>query len=169
MVNVISTPLASMTGALCRCFTLTRISQLFQKCQKVLVQSILTISGLPEPWPHQPRGEGAEREPGVGGDWGAPRPLQPAHPDDLHQRRWPDILRLEQCCRAGDFCLLLLFISCEQHEGAGDVPEDHNEHQDRGQLHILGVGSLHQRLQRQKDGEEKVCLSFLSAQPIRLT
>ena len=57
-----------------------------------------------------------------------------------------------------DFCLLLVFISCEQHEGAGDVPEDHNEHQDRGQLHILGVGSLHQRLQRQKDGEEKVCL-----------
>ena len=54
-------------------------------------------SGLPQPWPHQLRGEGAQREPGLGRDGRAPQPLQEAHPDDLHQCRRADFLRFEQC------------------------------------------------------------------------
>ena len=49
-----------------------------------------------------------------------------------------------------------------QWQGESDVPEDHDKHQDWGQLDVFRLCSLHQRLQRQKDWEEKVNLSRFS-------
>ena len=49
---------------------------------RIMTMKILffTTLGLPKPWPHQPRGKGAQREPGLGRYGGAPQPLQETHP-----------------------------------------------------------------------------------------
>ena len=46
-----------------------------------------------------------------------------------------------------------------QCQGESDVPEDHDKHQDWGQLDVFRFCSLHKRLQRQKDWKETVILS----------
>ena len=50
-----------------------------------------------------------------------------------------------------------------QWQGESDVPEDHDKHQDWGQLDVFRLCSLHQRLQRQKVWKETVILSRFSS------
>ena len=148
--------------------------------QKVCIRH---CAGLPQPGPHQLRGKGAQCEPGLGGDRGAPQPLQEAHTGHhrhhhhQQQQHHMELTQMISTSVAGQISsdssnvveLVTALISKQdnmwidiQWQGESDVPEDHDKHQDWGQLDVFRLCSLHQRLQRQKDWKEKVNLSRFS-------